>query len=215
MTTIKRSDEQGEDSDRSGRKTAVPGRSGTLGESALTDPGSAVASEPLRYDLLILQSLRRVLRAVEIYSRKLSASHRITAPQLVCLLTLVEEGPLTATSIARRVYLSPSTVIGILDRLEEKGLIVRERDTRDRRHVNISVTELGASVARSAPSPLQDALVAALDRLPEEEQADIAKALERLVDFLEAGQLDAAPILQVGPISDGKKETGDSQGGAM
>lgn len=124
----------------------------------------------------------------------------MTAPQLVCLLTLVEQGAITATTISREVFLSPSTVVGILDRLEEKGLVRRERGSKDRRIVTVSVTEEGRRVAEHAPSPLQDTLTEALHTLPLEEQIDIAKSLERVVNLMEAQHIDAAPILASGPI---------------
>lgn len=168
--------------------------------------GDAASTPPRRQrtDLEILQSLRRILRAVDIHSRRLSTTYRVTSPQLVCLLSLIEKGPLTITALARNVSLSPSTVIGIVDRLEEKGLALRKRSTEDRRRVLVSVTQAGADLARNAPSPLRDNLVARLDALPEDELDGIASALEKLVGFMEARQLDAAPILQVGPVSEEK-----------
>lgn len=159
-----------------------------------------VASTDSRYHLRILQALRRVIRAVDLHSRKLSAHYHITSPQLVCLIAIVEEGPLTATAISRRVHLSPSTVVGILDRLEKKGWIHRERDARDRRRVYITATDQGRALVGSAPSPLQDALSAALARLPRQKQEMIACSLEEVVHLMGAQYLDAAPILETGPI---------------
>ena len=46
-------------------------------------------------ELTILQSLRRIIRAVDIHSRKLVAQYGITGPQLVCLVTLCDEGAMT------------------------------------------------------------------------------------------------------------------------
>ena len=154
-----------------------------------------------RYDLLILQSIRRIMRAVDIYSRKLRSQCELTAPQLVCLGTVVEHGPLTVSQIAQRVFLSPSTVVGILDRLAGRGLIERERDTTDRRVVNTVATPAGKKLARKAPSALQDGLHDALKQLPKLEQATIALSLKRVVDLMEAGHIDAAPILETAPIS--------------
>lgn len=153
-----------------------------------------------RHDLRILQSLRRIIRAVEIHSRKLTAEYRITGPQLVCLLTIGEKGKVTVRELADNVYLSPSTVVGILDRLEKKGLIHRERDREDRRLVNIMPTEEGLALANNSPSPLQDKLAEALEQTPELEQVTIALSLERIVDLMEAKKIDAAPMLQTGPI---------------
>jgi DNA-binding MarR family transcriptional regulator len=101
-----------------------------------------------RYDLQIMQSIRRIVRAVDLYSRKLKSRCDLTAPQLVCLSTIVEHTPLTVSEIAKRVFLSSSTVVGILDRLETRGLIRRERSTSDRRVVNILASDLGRKTAR-------------------------------------------------------------------
>ena len=153
-----------------------------------------------RFDLHILRSLRRIIRAVDIYSGKLKSKYQITGPQLVCLLAIVENEPLTATKIANHVHLSPSTVVGILDRLEKKGLIERVRDQKDRRQVNVAATENGVQLANHAPSPLQDGLARALGKLSELEQATIALSLRRVVDLMEADDIEAAPILEAGNL---------------
>lgn len=151
-----------------------------------------------RHDLRILQALRRIIRSVELHSRQLAAKFKITGPQLICLLTVKEHQPVTATRIAKNIHVSPSTVVGILDRLEEKELIARERGTQDRRRVYVSLTAKGQKLASKAPSPLQDKFADALNALPELEQVTIALSLERIVDLMEVRQVDASPILEPG-----------------
>ena len=153
-----------------------------------------------RYDLRVFRALRRIIRAVDLHSRQLLGQHKITAPQLVCLLAIGERQPVTPSAIAYHVHLSASTVIGILDRLEAKGLVRRERDLKDRRLVQVSLTEAGMALTASAPSLLQDTLAQAMERLPQSEQATIAQSLERIVEMMEVRHLDAAPILDSGPI---------------
>ncbi|MGD2139958.1 MAG: MarR family transcriptional regulator [Burkholderiales bacterium] len=153
-----------------------------------------------RVDLRVLSAIRRIIHSVDLYSRELAAKTHITAPQLVCLITLAERGAMTATTISREVFLSPSTVVGILDRLEEKGLVKRERMSKDRRVVTVTITQEGRKLAGGAPSPLQNRLTEALSVLPLPEQIAIAKSLERVVNLMEAQHIDASPILETGPI---------------
>lgn len=168
-------------------------------EATLPPIGSAAART--RYDLQILRALRRIIHSVDLYSKELAATNRITAPQLICLLHIVNNGPVSATAIGREVHLSPSTVVGILDRLEEKGLVERHRSQEDRRIVRVTATRDGIELSQSAPSPLQQTLANSLGELPELEQATIALALERIVALMEAPEVDAAPILATGPIN--------------
>jgi DNA-binding MarR family transcriptional regulator len=153
------------------------------------------------YELQILQALRRIIRAVDIHSHKLASQHNITGPQLGCLLAIKESGSLTSVKLAKKIYLSPSTVVGIIDRLEEKRLVKRTRDSKDRRLVHISITAAGEKLVADAPSLLQDTLAKALVELPEPEQVSITMALERLVDLMEARHIGAAPILQTGSLN--------------
>lgn len=187
---------------------------GTVARSGLIEllPGSAsTPSVPeSSYDLRILQSLRRIIRAVEIHSRKLAQKYRITGPQLGCLLAIREFGPVTTTRLAHQVYLSPSTVVGIIDRLEEKGLVARQRSRADRRQVQIGITGEGEKLAASAPSLLQDTLADALKKLPELEQVSITLSLEKVVDLMEARQIEASPLLETGSIGHSSPESGEA-----
>ena len=158
------------------------------------------------YDLRILRALRRITRAVALHSRQLSAVSNITAPQLVCLRAVVENGPLTATALSREIHVSASTVVGILDRLEDKGLIKRERGRDDRRIVYVTATQAGIDLASHTPSPLQQKLSESLKALPELEQATITMSLERIVELMESGGVvpkeddavdPASPLLEV------------------
>jgi len=173
------------------------------------------SSSTQQYDLRILRALRRITRSVALHSRQLAAYSNITAPQLICLRAVIEHGPLTATAISREIHLSASTVVGILDRLEDKGLINRERGREDRRIVFVTATQAGIKLAHDTPSPLQKKLADALNALPEHEQVSITMSLERIVDLMESdgvapqepsGEL-ASPILDV-PVGGALPESG-------
>lgn len=155
-----------------------------------------------RHDLKILQALRRIIRSVDLHSRKLSMQHNITAPQLVTLLAIADHGPVTIAGLSSEIHLSPSTLVGIIDRLENKGLVERKRDTQDRRRVFIQITKHGKKFSSSAPSPLQERLAQSLEALTPLERSTIALSLERVVEFMEAEDLDAAPMLETGFIDE-------------
>ncbi len=175
------------------------------------DDADLPAVPETRYDLQILQAIRRIIRAVDIYSRKLKSEWELTAPQLICLTSIVQSGATTTTRVAKEVYLSASTVVGILDRLEARGLVTRRRDTKDRRIVNVEATQAGRELVESAPSALQDSLEEALKELPQLEQATIALSLQRIVDLMEAGHLEAAPILETDQPNRQQGERRESQ----
>ncbi|ALC17258.1 transcriptional regulator, TrmB [Desulfuromonas soudanensis] len=175
------------------------------GTDIAADPGATILSYVPQipkgsYELRILQSLRQIIRAIEIHSHKLVQDYQITGPQLNCLLALQEHESLTPTALAHIVYLSPSTIVGIVDRLEEKGLVDRSRSSRDRRQVQITITAAGRELTTSAPSPLQETLVERLRALPETEQVTIIRALEKVADLMDARKIDAGPVLETGPL---------------
>lgn len=160
------------------------------------------SSDRTQYEFTVLRSIRRIIRAVDLYSKRLAHDHGVTSPQLVCLSVVVQEGSLTVSDIAARVHLSASTVVGILDRLAERGLLHRERGNTDRRRVFITATEQGKEMVEAAPSLLQDKLASRLRGLPELEQATIALSLDRVVGLMEASGIDAAPILETRALTE-------------
>ena len=146
-------------------------------------------------EMQILRSIRKIMRAVDLHSRKIHSDLAVTLPQLLCLHALAEQEDLTLLALSQAVNLSNSTVNGIVDRLEAKGLLTRKRDAEDRRRVALALSAAGRRVVESAPSLLQNRLADALRRLPEPEQATIARSLDRVVDLMEARHLDASPNL--------------------
>ena len=170
------------------------------------DIGSSRGGEPgkesrVRCEDMILYSLRQIIHAVEVYSRKLATTFKLTTPQLVCLLMVKENEPITPSRIARNIHLNASTVVGILDRLEASGLVRRERDARDRRLVYVSTTQKGLELAERAPSPLHDELVEALKELPELEQMAIAMSLERIVELMGVKPMDIEVLPGTGAMA--------------
>lgn len=144
----------------------------------------------------ILRSLRRILRAVALHSRQLQRQHALTAPQLICLRFLRDrDEPPTAGELARGMSLSQATVTGLLDRLERRGLVERQRGTRDRRRVRALLTEAGRRVSWDAPSPLHERFAQRLALLPDNAARQIDEVLADVVQMMEAEDLDAAPVL--------------------
>jgi DNA-binding MarR family transcriptional regulator len=148
------------------------------------------------YDDSILNSLRRITRAIDVYSRKLAATYKLTVPQLVCLRFLDRMGPHTPSELAREASLSQATVTGILDRLEARGLVERRRDNKDRRRVSLHLTEEGRLLSQAAPKPLQELFAARLAELPAEEQAGIDRILRQVAEMMGADQWKESASLE-------------------
>ncbi|HEX7966084.1 MAG TPA: MarR family transcriptional regulator [Gammaproteobacteria bacterium] len=125
----------------------------------------------------IFMDLRRIMRAMDVYSRQLSGSHGLTGPQMLCLREIAGRGSLTTGALAKGIALSPATLTGILDRLEVRGLVSRERRPEDKRRVLVSLTPLGKQMSLELPSPLQMRFSARLSELPPDEQVAIRLAL--------------------------------------
>ena len=133
----------------------------------------------------IFMDLRRIMRAMDVYSRQLSDSHGLTGPQMLCLREISQQGSLTTGTLALAVALSPATLTGILDRLEMRGLVSRERRPEDKRRVVVSLTAHGRQMSQELPSPIQERFGAKLLDLPAEEQAAIRRALHSVAQMME------------------------------
>jgi DNA-binding MarR family transcriptional regulator len=143
----------------------------------------------------ILKSLRRIIRAVDLYSHNLITQTGLSSPQLICLRQLATNGPMQTSHLADAVNLSAATVCGILNRLEQRGLVIRERQSDDRRRVLVRLSEAGQDTVENAPPALHDSFLFKLRALPAQKQQSIHSTLTKIVTMMAADDLDAAPIL--------------------
>lgn len=143
----------------------------------------------------LFASLRRIIRAVDLYSRYLTLRYNLTGPQLVCLRHLLRHGPMASGELARRISLSPATVTGIVDRLEKRGLVRRERSPDDKRRLCITLTETGLATARRMPPPLAETFSHRLNALPPAEREEIERVIAKVADMMESHDLPPDPLL--------------------
>lgn len=91
----------------------------------------------------LLIALRKVIRAIDLHSKHLNKTSGLTSPQLLIMLELDKASGINSSQVAKNVNLSAATVTNILDRLENKSLISRVRDTQDKRKVGLFLAKIG------------------------------------------------------------------------
>jgi DNA-binding MarR family transcriptional regulator len=148
----------------------------------------------------VLVALRRIIRATDLHSKQLSKTTGLTAPQLMILQTLRTHDELTVGEVARKVNLSQATVTTIIDRLERRNYLKRERSQLDKRKVYVYLTDEAHESLIDAPKPLQESFVHQFQDLHEWEQSMILASLERVAHMMDAQHIDASPVLDVGPL---------------
>ncbi len=153
----------------------------------------------------VLIALRRVIRATDLHSKHLAKTTGLTAPQMLLLQTLRDRGDMTIGDLARHMSLSQATVTTIIDRLEKRDLVKRERSNQDKRKVFAQLTDEGLDILKNAPVPLQEQFTRQFADLQEWERTMIISALQRVAQMMDAQHIDAAPVLDVGMID--RKDT--------
>ena len=149
---------------------------------------------------IALVALRRILRVTELNSRNLAHQSELTASQLLVMQHVAQAGKALPSTIARAVDLKQATVTVLVNKLEQAGLATRRRDTEDRRRVWVELTDEGSLVLERSPDLLQNRFERAFGSLEDWEQSMIISALERVAAILDAQELEAAPVLDVGDL---------------
>jgi len=143
----------------------------------------------------IMDNIRRVFQAVNDKSKKAERETGITGPQLWAIKVIGDLSSVRVSDLAARMYLNPSTVVGILDRLEARGFVKRDRSVDDRRVVKVQLTGAGKELLVRAPEVASGLLVNGLETLTFEELDDIEAGLDKLVSILGAQKLPPQLIL--------------------
>ena len=104
----------------------------------------------LRLDDQLCFALYAATNAITRTYRPLLQEIGLTYPQYLVMLVLWQDGELSVQGIARRLGLSSNAVTPLLDRLVDGGLVLRRRDTEDRRVIRIAATRRGADLERAA-----------------------------------------------------------------
>ena len=123
-------------------------------------------------------------------------AHRIDGDpsfRQLAVLFMIREGESSPAGIAQRLGISRAVVTGLLDRLEERGLIRREADPGDRRRLRIVITASGLDAADRLGRAVVAELAAEVDATSPAERQALATALavlERKIDIL----LDQTPV---------------------
>lgn len=143
----------------------------------------------------IVDDLRRIFQAVNGYSRSAESETGLTGPQLWAMKILAGAGtPMRVSELARQMYLRPATVVGILDRLEAKNLVTRNRCKEDRRAVDLYLTEIGKEMVAQAPEVAQVMLLKGLAALSDQQFSEVLEGMQHMVRILGAEQLTPQPL---------------------
>ncbi|MCR9271082.1 MAG: MarR family winged helix-turn-helix transcriptional regulator [Henriciella sp.] len=149
-----------------------------------------------------LIALRQIQRRTEQASKKLAAQAGLTPSQLLVMQILDECGEISAGEVSNLTQLKHATITSLVDKLEARGLVTRRRCEDDRRRVWLKLLPEGEQAITSAPDLLQETFQTRFEALPDWHQSMLVSSLERIAALLDAEDLDAAPILDVGALDE-------------
>ncbi len=141
----------------------------------------------------VLGHIRQVIRASDVFSKKLHRATGLTTAHALTLRAAAELGEVTSRALAAVVAISPATMTTVLDRLERNGYIERYRSTRDRRVVHVRLTESGTRAQAQLPALMDETFMRRFADLPAGRRTEIASALAQVAKLMNADANDAAP----------------------
>ena len=145
----------------------------------------------------ILIKIRKIVRSINLESKKIQKEYGVSIPQILCLNYLNESENYQATQgeIKKFLHLNASTTSGIINRLETKGFVARLPKFGDKRTVTISLTSKGVKLLEQIPSLLHEQLSRKLSKLNPDNIKNLEDNLELLVKLLEIDAVEASPLI--------------------
>lgn len=141
----------------------------------------------------IVASVRKLIRSVSLDSARTGRKFGVSGSQTQVLRNLLIYGSLSSAELSRKMFVTAANMTGIIDRLESKGVVERQRKPGDRRVVLITLTESGRELAASLPDPVEKKLLQGLRDRPYEEMVRIAESMTTLLDLVDAEDVEDFP----------------------
>ena len=136
--------------------------------------------------LEILIDIRKIVRSINLESKRIQKDFGISIPQLLCLghINRSDNRVSTHRELMNLLSLNSSTVTGIINRLEKNDLVKRLPKSGDKRVTYIGITPKGSEVVLQAPDILHDQLATKIKALPRSTQRKIKDALSIIVEAM-------------------------------
>lgn len=131
-----------------------------------------------------IDDLRRIFQAVTDFTKQAERVTGLTGPQLWAVKVIAERKSIRVSDLAKSMYLHPTTVVGILDRLEVQGLIERKRSRADRRVVDVELTAAGEKLVTNSPDVASSMLVKGLEQMGDDTLVRIHEGMAEFVTML-------------------------------
>ena len=160
----------------------------------------------------IVGSIRKLVRAVYLDSQKMSRRFGLTGQQSQVLRFLFNTGPMSSADLSRLMYVTPSNITGIIDRLERKGLVERIRKEGDRRVALITLTDNGNNISEDIPDPIEKRLINELIDLDPKHVQFISMAMNQILHLIDVKDLEEANWEPINESTPAVQEIADKEG---
>jgi MarR family transcriptional regulator, organic hydroperoxide resistance regulator len=146
---------------------------------------SSSKPQPSGETLQFMQSMWDFVHALDVRSKRMMQSIGVTGPQRLVIRLVGQKPGQTASDIASMLGKHPSTLTGVLARLEERKLITRTIDPQDRRRARFTLTAAGKKVDRERRGTVEAATRRALARVRPQDIEATLDVVAKLVEELE------------------------------
>lgn len=140
----------------------------------------------------VTQQLRIIFKAIQAHSKEVENTCGLSSVRLWMLYEVNNAPGIKVSELASLLSIHRSTCSNMLDKLEEKQLLCRNRSKSDQRAVKLYITDEGKSVLLKAPSPPEGKLSSTLNTLSAKQLDDLERSLGLLVDALQYDDEKAA-----------------------
>jgi len=141
--------------------------------------------QPAGETLQFMQRVWDLVHALDVRSKRMVQTIGVTGPQRLVIRLIGQKANQTASEIADMLGKHPSTLTGVLARLEDRALITRTTDAEDRRRARFNLTTGGKRIDRERRGTVEAATRRALIRAGDDKVNDMLAVIALLIEELD------------------------------
>ncbi len=141
--------------------------------------------QPAGETLQFMQRLWTLVHALDARSKRMARTIGVTGPQRLVIRIVGQKPGQTPSEISTMLGVHPSTLTGVLARLETRGLVVRATDSYDRRRTRVTLTAAGKKADTERRGTVEAAVRRALARASDSDVSAMRAVVELIVEELD------------------------------